>query len=297
MSESIKLNAMDFISESELNTLIDLSFAEDGARDDLTTRLTIPPAALGIAKIRAKQELILCGIEPAIRYFNRFDPTTQTQIHIHDGARLMPGDIAATIKGTMHTLLAVERPALNLLMHLCGIATWTARFTHEVAGTGATILDTRKTIPGFRGAAKYAVLCGGGANHRKGLGDAVLIKDNHAAAAGSVGKAVLQARSKSDPALFIEAEASTLKDLEEAMDAGANRVLLDNMTNDQLAKCVKWANGRIALEASGGVNLETVRGIAQTGVNFISIGALTHSAPAADLNMKIEPVDSLPDCP
>jgi len=187
--------------------------------------------------------------------------------------------------------LSGERVALNFLGHLSGIATLTAAYAAKIAHTKAKITDTRKTTPGLRALEKYAVRCGGGVNHRFGLDDAVLIKDNHAAAAKGVGQAVMKARIESGKNLFIEAEVRNARQLEECIDAGADRALLDNMTPEQLAECVRIADRRIELEASGNVNLGTVAKIAATGVDYISAGALTHSAPAADLNMKIAPLE------
>ncbi len=279
-----------YISDEELRLLFDRAMTEDGARKDITTLLTVPETAHGVGIIRAKENLVLAGLLPACRFFQFFDPDVIIEVLATDGDRLKAGDAAARIEGSQHTLLAVERSALNLLQHLSGIASLTARFVQTVEGTKTKVLDTRKTVPGLRNLAKYAVFCGGGTNHRVGLHDAVLIKDNHVAAAGGVGKAVLLAHSKGKADLFVEVEVRTVQELEEAIDGGANRALLDNMTIQQMEQCVERAGGRIELEASGNVTLESIREIAQTGVNFISSGALTHSAPAADLNMKIEPL-------
>lgn len=289
MSPNSKQHFSLFFPESQLKDLYAHTICEDGALDDITTKCTVPPHYQGIGKIRAKSDLVLAGLDAATRFFSFFDPEISIEILHQDGEKLSPMKVAATIRGRVHSLLAVERSALNLLQHLCGIATLTAKFVEEVRETNAKILDTRKTIPGLRGLAKYAVHCGGGHNHRVGLNDAILIKDNHVAAAGGVGKAVLAARSTIGEEKFIEVEVGDLRQLEEAMDAGADRAMLDNMPLEQMALCVNKAAGRIELEASGNVSFSNVRSIAMTGVDFISIGALTHSAPAADLNMKIEP--------
>ena len=289
MSPDLNQKFSDFFSESQLLALYEKAMAEDGAFDDITTGLTIPSHYQGIGKIRAKSELVLAGLEAASRFFSFFDPDVSIKMLRHDTDHLAPMEVAATVSGNVHTLLAVERSALNLLQHLCGIATLTAEFVDQIEGTEAKILDTRKTVPGLRGLAKYAVYCGGGQNHRIGLHDAILIKDNHIAAAGGVGKAVLAAGAGTGNHRFIEVEVSDIRQLEEAMDAGANRAMLDNMSVQQMTQCVKRASGRIELEASGNVAIDNVQAIAITGVDFISVGAITHSAPAADLNMKIEP--------
>ena len=282
----------DFVSEASIRRLFDDAIDEDGARSDLTSLYTIDENARGIARIRAKQELVLCGIDAAALFFKWFDPTAQFEKLRNDGDVLVKGDVAATITGSMRTLLAVERSALNLLQHLSGIATKTGAFVSLISGTGAKMLDTRKTLPGYRMLQKYAVYCGGGENHRLGLHDAVLIKDNHVESAGGVGRAVILARTKGGPDLFIEVEVRTPQELEEAMDAGADRALLDNMSPEVMRRCVGMAKGRISTEASGNVDIGNVAEIAATGVDYISSGALTHSPKAADLNMKIEPIPS-----
>ena len=293
MNDSPVRALSSFISPEALQDLIDRALDEDGARNDLTTRFTVEPKQRGIGRIRAKQSLVLSGLEAATLFFLRLDADIRVEVLARDTDRMSAGDVAATFEGALGALLAAERSALNLLQHLSGIATLTARFADRIADTSARILDTRKTIPGLRCLEKYAVHCGGGHNHRMGLHDAVLIKDNHAAAAGSVGQAVLKARVEGGADLFIEVEVGDLAQLEQAMDAGANRALLDNMDPNQLRRCVQRSQGRIELEASGNVSYENVRDIALSGVDFISIGALTHSAPAADLNMKIEPLAPL----
>jgi nicotinate-nucleotide pyrophosphorylase (carboxylating) len=280
---------IQYISETEIGELYERAIEEDGALDDVTSRLTIPPGARAVGTLRAKQTLILSGIEVAARFFRLYDTALTIEILSTDGTELLAGSPVATITGSAHSLLAVERSALNLLQHLCGIATLTGEFVKTVVGTKAKILDTRKTIPGFRRLEKYAVACGGGVNHRLGLHDAILIKDNHAVAAGGVGKAVLAVKTGADRPMFTEVEVSDPRGLEEAIDAGADRALLDNMELAMIRHCVELAGERIELEVSGNVDLETVGSIAQTGVDFISIGRLTHSAPAADLNMKIVP--------
>ncbi len=273
---------------TNLDALIRMALAEDlgGPPRDVTSEAVIDPAQIGEAEIRAKSDLVLCGMEGARRTFAlvnkslRFDP-----IHA-DGDRLSPGDVAARVRGPLRGILIGERTALNFLQHLSGVATLAARFVEVVKGTKAVILDTRKTLPGWRALEKYAVRCGGATNHRMGLFDAVLLKDNHVRAAGGIRKAMALAR-KGAPGMPVEIEVTTLAELDEAVAAGAERVLLDNMDIATLRKAVTRASGKAPLEASGGVTLANVRAMAECGVDFISVGALTHSATAADLSLKI----------
>ncbi len=282
----------EFINKNRLLALFDLCMEEDGAKNDHTSNLTIPKNAKAKGVIKAKEDLRLAGLEAGLAFFSFFDSDIIIKTFYNDGDSLKPQDVAATITGATRTLLAVERSALNLLQHLSGIATQTALYVRQTKGTAAKVLDTRKTIPGLRRLEKFAVHCGGGYNHRMGLSDAILIKDNHVLQAGGVGKGVLRVKSSEEGvALFIEVEVSNMRELEEALDSGADRALLDNMTPDEISKCVKRASGRIELEASGNINLDNIRDFALTGVDYISCGALTHSAKAVDLNMKIEPLD------
>ncbi len=271
-----------------LDRLVKEALAEDLGRppSDATSEALIDQNASGAAEIRAKAPIVLAGLEAARRTFAALDPEVVFTGRAADGDHLGPGGLIATVEGSLRAILSAERTALNFLQRLSGIATGTARFVEAVAGTRARILDTRKTTPGWRALEKYAVRCGGGTNHRMGLYDAVLIKDNHIRAAGGVAKALDRARGAGRK-LPVEVEVESISALHEALDAGAKRVLLDNMGLDELREAVAVTAGRARLEASGGITLETVRSVAETGVDFISVGALTHSTPAADLSLEI----------
>ena len=253
---------------------------------DLTSEAVIDQGAAGAGEIRAGSSLVLAGLEAAGRTFRAMEPEVSFTPRANEGAHLGPGDVAAVIEGPLRVILGGERTALNFLQRLSGIATHTARFVAAVEGTNARILDTRKTTPGWRELEKHAVRCGGGTNHRMGLYDAILIKDNHVRAAGGTAKAIDRARRLA-PEAPMEVEVQSIPELEEALAADVDRILLDNMDVSALRKAVAVTAGRASLEASGGVTLETVRAVAETGVDFISIGALTHSAPAADFTLEI----------
>ncbi len=261
---------------------------EDVGHGDLTTQLTVPQDAQGRGVILAKETGVLAGIEAARLVFHEVDPTLRFTALKADGDRLEPVQAVARIEGRLASILTAERLALNLLQRLSGIATLTRKYVEAVAGTQARILDTRKTTPGLRALEKYAVRVGGGHNHRFGLFDGILIKDNHIAAAGGVRAAVTRARARAPHGLRVEVEVTTLAELEEALEAGADVILLDNMDLPTLRQAVARAAGRARLEASGGMTLERVRAVAETGVDFISVGALTHSAKALDLSLEIE---------
>lgn len=268
--------------------LIRSALAEDLGRGDLTTRLTIDAAAQASAEIVAQEEGLLAGLPLVERVFAVLEPGgVSVGAALQDGAELARGVVVAKLSGSAVALLSGERVALNFLQHLCGVATLTRRYVRAVAGTRARIVDTRKTLPGFRVLDKYAVRVGGGHNHRMGLDDGILIKDNHIAAAGGVAAAVRRARAGAPHTQRVEVECADLAEVDEALAAGAAVILLDNMNIDQLRAAVRHIDGRAQIEASGGVNLETVRAIAETGVDLISVGALTHSAPAVDLSMRM----------
>jgi nicotinate-nucleotide pyrophosphorylase (carboxylating) len=269
--------------------LIERALAEDIGTGDVTSAAVVPDGALGRARIEQKAEGVLAGLRVGEAVFRHVEPALRWHRHADEG-EWREGGLVAEVAGPARSILAGERVALNFMQRLSGVATLTARFVRGVEGTGARILDTRKTTPGLRALEKQAVLTGGGHNHRSGLFDAVLVKENHAALAGGVGEATRRAIAGAPSGLTIEVECATLAEVEEALDAGAGRVLLDNMTTDDLRLAVELARGRAQLEASGGVTLETVRGIAETGVDFISVGALTHSAPALDLSLVLEPL-------
>lgn len=271
-----------------IHRLIDLALEEDIGPGDITTQTTIDPEIIAEAHIRAKEELVVAGLPVAQAVFAHLDPEEVIFAHrVEDGEVVKPGTVLAKLVGPAALLLLGERVALNFLMRLSGVATWTRRFVEAVQPHGARIVDTRKTTPGWRVLEKYAVQVGGAANHRFGLFDGILIKDNHITAAGSIGAAVKMAKEGAPHTLKIEVEVPDLAGLEEAITAGADIVLLDNMNDATLAQAVEMAGGRVRLEASGGMSLERVGRVAATGIDFISVGALTHSAPAVDIHMKI----------
>lgn len=266
--------------------LIELALREDLGPGDVTTRATIPEGAWGRGAIVAKAHGVICGLPVAAEVFRAVDERISLTPHMRDGEPVQPGDAVAEVEGPLRGILAAERTALNFLCRLSGIATLTARFVDAVAPYRAVILDTRKTTPGWRHLEKYAVRCGGGRNHRMGLYDMVLIKDNHIAACGSVTEAVKRVRN-AGVAVPVEVEVRDLEELREALGLGVDRILLDNFSVEEMAEAVRIAAGRVPLEASGGVTLENVAEIAATGVDYISVGALTHSAPALDLSLEL----------
>ena len=265
--------------------VIEAALAEDLGDGDITSEAVIPEDARFTGVMAARQDLVVAGIGFALEAFHmtadRAAREITAEILVNDGQRVDAGTALARLEGDARALLAAERTALNLLQHLSGIATLTRAYADAIEGSGAVLLDTRKTVPGLRMLAKYAARRGGAQNHRMGLGDGVLIKDNHIAAAGGIAKAV--AAAKKAGLTNIEAECDTLQQVKEAIDAGANTVLLDNMDTGTLRQAVALANGRAKTEASGGVTLETIAAIAQTGVDYISVGRLTQSAPAVDI--------------
>ncbi len=273
---------------SAVRELVAIALAEDVGRGDITTQLTVPADRRATANITAKQAGVLAGGPLVDCIFDalRARDVTITH-HVADGAAFAPGAQLISIEGLAGNLLIGERTALNFLQQLSGVATLTRRYVDAVAGTKARIIDTRKTTPGLRALEKYAVRMGGGHNHRFGLDDGILIKDNHITAAGGVGAALAAARRGAPHTLTVEVECSTLVQIEEALAAAADVILLDNMSVEQMAEAVRKIGLRAVVEASGGVTLTTVRAIAETGVDLISVGALTHSAPAVDLSMKI----------
>ena len=264
------------------------ALAEDVGAGDVTATATVPAEARAHALITQKAEGVVFGLELAEETFRQLDTRAQFVRHVAEGEWRERGAVLE-ITGSARAILTGERTALNLLARLSGVATMAARAVRAVAGTGATILDTRKTTPGLRALEKAAVSAGGATNHRAGLYDAILIKENHAAIAGGVGRAVRLAREQAAD-LPLEVEARTPGEIDEALAAGAPRILLDNMSPAELRQAVQQVGGRAELEASGGVRLETIREIAETGVQFISVGALTHSAPALDLSLILEPL-------
>lgn len=267
--------------------LLDLALAEDIGPGDITTAVCIDPELEAEAHIRAKERLVVAGLPVAAAVFAKLDPQIIFEPLVAEGETVRPQTVLARVYGPAERLLLGERVALNFLMRLSGIATWTRRFVEAVQPYPARIVDTRKTTPGWRVLEKYAVRVGGGANHRLGLFDGILLKDNHLKAVGSIAAAIQAARQGAPHTLKVEVEVRTLEELAEAIAAGADAVLLDNMDTATLAQAVDLAAGRVLLEASGGMTLERVAEVAATGVDFISVGALTHSAPAVDIHMKI----------
>src|SRR5215211_3024015 len=276
--------------------LIDRALAEDLGDGDLTTAAVVPAGARARARIEQKAAGVPAGARVAEKVFERVDPELRWHARAAEGG-WREGGLLAEVAGSAASILAAERVALNFLGRLSGIATLTARYVDAVEGTGTRILDTRKTTPGLRELEKEAVRAGGGVSHRSGLDDAILVKENHAALAGGVGEATrlaleaapALAREAGRESLVVEVECATLGEVEEAVAAGVPRILLDNMSPDDLRRAVEITGGRAELEASGGVTLDTVRAVAETGVDYISVGALTHSAPALDVSLLLDP--------
>jgi nicotinate-nucleotide pyrophosphorylase (carboxylating) len=269
-----------------LEEVVRRALEEDIGAGDITSRLVVPEEHRSRAVIVAKQDLVLAGVEAASAAFGLIDREVRQEWRHRDGDRVARGEAVCQLDGRSRSILAAERVALNFLQRLSGIATLTRRLNQAVKPHKAVIVDTRKTTPGLRALEKAAVRAGGGANHRFGLADAILIKDNHIAAAGGVREAVLRARKGAPHLMKIEVEVSDLRGLKAALAAGAEVIMLDNMNVAAMAKAVRHVAGRVRLEASGGVSLDNVQAIAATGVDYISVGALTHSAPAADLSLK-----------
>jgi nicotinate-nucleotide pyrophosphorylase (carboxylating) len=286
-----KLNASQ-LTEKQLDKVIDLALAEDLSHGDITSQALIPTDLSGKASLLVKEKGILAGIEVAQRVFQRVDPLLEVAVLIKDGSAIKPGDIAGKISGSVINILKAERTALNFLQRLSGIASLTAQYVAKTKGTDARIYDTRKTTPGLRQLEKYAVRTGGGENHRMNLSDAVLIKDSHINALRATGmnikEIVAKARRNAPAGINIEVEATSISEAREALQAGADIIMLDNMSIDDMVRVVKMVAGRAKIEASGGITLKNVRQVAQTGVDMISIGALTHSYKALDISLELE---------
>lgn len=261
--------------------------SEDVGHGDVTTLACVPAETVGRGALVARAAGVVAGLAAAEAVFREVDPALEVTLACRDGDQVAAGATLATVVGSARSILTAERLALNLVQRLSGVATLTRRFVDAVEGTGVAILDTRKTTPGLRRLEKAAVRAGGGRNHRFGLFDGVLIKDNHIVAAGGIGPAVRAARAGAPHSLRVEVEVETLNELDEALAAGADALLLDNMPLDLLRAAVARAAGRAWLEASGGITLATVRAVAETGVDAISVGALTHSAPALDVALEL----------
>lgn len=277
------------MSGTAVDSVIDRALAEDVGAGDLTTDAVVPPGLHGSAAVVVREPGVLCGLDEALAVLRRLDPGAWMDRLVDDGAVITePPRVVAHLHATMRALLTAERTALNVLQRMSGIATETRRYADAVAGTGVELLDTRKTAPGMRRLDKQAVACGGGTNHRSGLDDAVLIKDNHVAVAGGVAAAVRLVRQQ-HPDLPVEVEVDTIEQLHEALDAGAETILLDNMSPERLREAVAICDGRARLEASGGITLDTIHSVAATGVDAISVGALTHSVRALDIALEVTP--------
>jgi len=272
-------------AQSDVQLDVERALAEDIGCGDATASL-IAGEVEAVATVRTREDAVLCGQPWFDACFHLLDPRVAIEWLVNDGDRISAGQTLCSLRGSARALLSAERSALNFLQTLSATATVTARHVEAVRGTRAVILDTRKTLPGLRAAQKYAVRCGGGSNHRFGLFDLILIKENHIAAAGSIGAAVRAARAL-HPRLAVEVEAENFAELDEALAAGADRIMLDEFSADDMRKAVAHVAGRVALEASGGVDLESLRAIAETGVDYISIGALTKHVRAVDLSMRI----------
>jgi nicotinate-nucleotide pyrophosphorylase (carboxylating) len=271
-----------------MSDLIDRALAEDLGAGDLTTHAVVPEGAQARARINQKEPGVIAGLRVAQTVFERVDRELVFVAHCPEGNWREAGRVAE-ITGAAASILAGERVALNFLGRLSGVATLTARYVQAVEGTRARILDTRKTTPGLRELEKAAVRAGGGVSHRDGLHDAILVKENHAALAGGVGEATRLALERAPAGMMVEVECATLEEVEAAVAAGVPRILLDNMSVEELRRAVELAGGRAELEASGGITIDGVRAVAETGVDYISVGALTHSAPALDVSLLLDP--------
>ncbi|MDH3241785.1 MAG: carboxylating nicotinate-nucleotide diphosphorylase [Alphaproteobacteria bacterium] len=273
------------LDEQEIEDFIDRALEEDIGRGDLTTNVTIPKDAVFRAAMVAREEIVVCGIDIALRCFEMMVPDLESDVLVDDGERVAKGTVLARVSGNARAILAAERTALNILQHLSGISTEVRKYVDAVEGTGATMIDTRKTIPTLRNVAKYASFIGGARNHRIRLDDGVLIKDNHIAAVGSL-TATVKAAQRATPALtVIEVECDTLDQVKEAAESGVDMILLDNMDTAMMREAVEIVAKRCRIECSGGVRLDTVREKAETGVDFISSGRMTQSAAAVDIGL------------
>ena len=288
---SVRLDEMvPGLSVQYVRRLVSRALAEDLGKGDLTTSLTVPETAMARGTFYSKQPLVVAGLPVAEEVFRMLEPDYGWDPVVSDGTKVSPGAPLASVEGKASTLLSGERVALNFLQRLSGIATLTRSFKDQLAGLKVELLDTRKTTPGLRIIEKYAVRMGGGTNHRMALDDGILIKNNHIAIAGGIRAAVEGVRQGRPAGMPIEVEVRTRQELDEAIECGADIALLDNMTAKEVAECVSFARGRLLLEVSGGLGRENIRAYAETGVDRISVGALTHSAPAVDIHFLIEPL-------
>ena len=269
----------------KVEDLIARCIDEDVGMGDLTANLMIDEATQGAFNVNAREPIVVAGIDVARMVFQYGAPAVKTDVRVQDGTRVEAGTVLMHIAGPARQMLTAERTALNLLQHMCGIATLTATYVEKIKGTGCQLIDTRKTTPGLRMLEKHAVVCGGGRNHRLSLDNGVMIKDNHIAVSDSLTSAIQKVKSQVPVLTKVEVECDRLEQVEEALAAGADILLLDNMKPDMLRKAVAIVGGKIPLEASGGINLETIRPIAETGVDFVSVGRITQSAPSVDIGL------------
>jgi len=269
----------------QVDRLIDLWLTEDIGYCDLTAQLMIDEDAQATFHMNARESMVIAGVGIAQRIFQRYDPTLSVTVLVKDGMRVEKGTRLLTVSGSARSIVTAERPTLNILQRMCGIATETARYRAEIEGSSACLIDTRKTTPGLRMLEKHAVVCGGGVNHRLGLDNGVMLKDNHIAVAGSITSAVKRARQKLPILTKIEVECDRLEQVREAADAGADVIMLDNMPVAQMPEAVRIVAGRAKIEASGGIRIDTIRAIAMTGVDYISTSKITQSAPAVDIGL------------
>jgi len=278
------------IDAEQISTIVRRALEEDIGQGDVTSLWTLPPGLEGGGTLLCKEDGILAGMTVAAEVFRQVSPDLRLSAACADGEAIGSGDVLGKVEGPLQGMLTAERTALNLLQRMSGIATATHRYVQAAAGTRAVILDTRKTVPGLRALDKWAVRLGGGQNHRMRLDDMVLIKDNHIAAAGSIAAAVERVRAHNEQGLPIEVEVKTWSELEQAVALHPDRIMLDNMTPDQMRRAVDWVAGRVPLEASGGITFESVREVAETGVDYISVGALTHSVMALDISLEVKEI-------
>ena len=274
------------MEKSHLDSVIESALKEDMPDGDITSENIILPDSISSAVLQAKEDGVLAGIDVAEKVFRKIDPSVIFEKNFEDGQAIKAGDRLAILKGNSISLLKGERTALNFLQRMSGIATTTHRFVQAVQGTGTKVLDTRKTTPGLRTFEKYAVKAGGGENHRQSLSDMVMIKDNHLRIVGSISDAVKKARKRIKQNIQIEVETTTLDEVKEALESGADIIMLDNMNFSEIKKAVEWVKGKVPLEVSGNVSLETARKIAELGVDYISVGSLTHSFRSLDISME-----------
>jgi len=284
-ARALNAKGMTLPTDFDLDDFVQRVLAEDlGSGGDVTSNATIAADARFTAEMNSREAIVVAGLDIASAFFRALDPEVEIEQPVADGYRAGPGTVLMRLSGNARAMLAAERSALNTLQHLSGVATLVRRYVDAIEGTGAVLIDTRKTLPGLRSLEKYAVRMGGAHNHRMRLDDGVLIKDNHVAVCGGVAEAVRAAKA-ANTGLQVQVEVDRIGQIEPALDAGADRLLLDNMPRAVLREAVALVAGRVPLEASGGVNLETIRAIAETGVDFISVGRITQSAPAVDIGL------------